>query len=272
MGTWGARLGAVAVVGAILAGCGTTASCSGGGYTAAAHGCPDPQLAAELPAGGSVQLLVEAGDTLPAVLLPRYQHMFDLLLSCLPEGTDLAIAPVDDRSATEAPLFWQPWTWPDNGNPVAASVARSALERKADAAFSALTGLDRHGTETEIWAALWAAAKRLPPAGSPRVIVCLCTAWEQSALINTADYNLPLDAARAAELDTAAAQAGETPDLQGVAVLFAGASDGKGGWADQQATTALQGFWAAALAPTGARLSWLGSALPGEAFGCNLFA
>jgi hypothetical protein len=258
---------AVAGLGA-LTGCAGSADASAAEPSAAARNCASPWLSGELRAASSVELLVAAGDTIPASRWPAYRAMAAEVAGCTGVGATMTLRPITADSLTELPLFAGEVPTPtgqDAVNPLRYRSDLRAFVVKTGAAFDRLPELERGVSGSDPLGALQAAAgdMRLEGAGSPHVVVAIFNGWQQSRSLNLFRYGQDPAASTGPALRALRAS-GALPQLNGADVVIAGLTTGTARMQTSDAQLAeLCTFWRSVIAAGHGSLKLCAAALPG---------
>jgi hypothetical protein len=190
-----------------------------------------------------------------------YRHLTN---AAIKSGWRVVVTPITDRSLAVPPLF--DTTIPafsifgENEYHLKKDIA--ADRSRADQALRTLwtyPGVNR----TEILAAVNGAADRFEDDSADRkVLVIISTGYEQSSIVNMADYNADLYAATRRILHHMRVTR-TLPRLSGVSVCMAGITSGQHNWADLKRSRDVRHFWHAFFSATGARLVSYGVSLEG---------
>lgn len=211
-----------------------------------------------LGGGRVVQVLANVRDAAPGQAWSRETSVLhDDVLPHIGGGDRLVVAPIGTRSYTDPPVLDLTLASPSafGANPLQLTLQNRRLLRSAYA--TAVRGLarDRSARQTEIVAALMAAADRFSAEpDAVKVLVLDSTAYEQSSIVNMADSRETLDAGAIAQLVAHIRVLHELPDLHGVRVCVTGITAGERGWADEERVLAVRAFWRAFFAASGATL------------------
>ena len=260
---------AVGLAGLIpLAGCGAAGRASAAEPTSEARSCASSWLSTELHAASSVELLVAAGDTIPANRWPAYRAMAAEVTGCAGVGATITLRPITADSLTELPLFAGEVpapTGPDAVNPLRYRSDLRAFVVKAGAAFDRLPQLERGATGSDPLGALQAAAGdlRLEAGTSQRVVVAIFNGWQQSRSLNLFRYGQDPSASTGPALRALRAS-GALPELNGADVVIAGLTTGTARMQTSDAQLAeLCTFWRTVIAAGHGSLKLCAAALPG---------
>jgi hypothetical protein len=265
-----APLGLVLALAALpsLAGCAGSADASAAEPSAAARICASPWLGGELRAASSVELLVAAGDTIPASRWPAYRAMAAEVAGCAGVGATITLRPITADSLTELPLFAGEVPAPtgqDAVNPLRYRSHLRAFVVKTDAAFDRLPQLERGTTGSDPLGALQAAAGdiRLEGGTSPHVVVAIFNGWQQSRSLNLFRYGQDPTASTGPALRALRAS-GALPQLNGADVVIAGLTTGIARMQTSDAQLAeLCAFWRSVVDAGHGSLKLCAAALPG---------
>jgi hypothetical protein len=263
-----ASLGLAAALATTLA----LAGCDSGGAsaaeTAAERGCPSTWLSGELHGATSIELLVAAGDTIPAGRWPAYRAMAAEVTGCAGVGATVTLRPITANSLTELPLFAAEVPAPvgqDAVNPLRYHSDLMAFSHKAGAAFDKLPDLERGKGGSDPLGALQAAAGdlRLESGTAPHVVVAIFNGWQQSRSLNLFRYGVdPAQSTGPAVRSLRAS--GALPQLNGADVVIAGLSPGETRMQTSDAQLAeLCTFWRSLVAAGHGSLKLCAAALPG---------
>ena len=182
-------------------------------------------------------------------------------------GWHIVVSPISERSFALQALY-------DEALPAYSFVGtnfyqQDLAKKKGQADVKkALAVLDanRAGSDrTEIIAAIGSAAKRFggDKGSSKKILVILSSGFEQSSVINMADYHLDLNEATAKHIVEHLQQLGTMPQLSGVDVCMAGITAGDHQWADQKRLVNIEHFWELFFTSAGANLVWYEPTLKG---------
>jgi hypothetical protein len=251
-----------------LAGCSTAGNASAAEPSGSARSCASAWLSGELHAASSVELLVAAGDTIPASRWPAYRAMAAEVAGCAGVGATITLRPITADSLTELPLFAGEVPSPtgqDAVNPLRYRSDLRAFVLKTGAAFDRLPQLARGVTGSDPLGAMQAAAGdlRLESGTSPRVVVAIFNGWQQSRSLNLFRYGE--DPAASTGLALRALRAsGALPELGGADVVIAGLTTGTARMQTSDAQLAeLCTFWRSVIAAGHGSLKLCAAALPG---------
>jgi hypothetical protein len=178
-------------------------------------------------------------------------------------GFRLVITPISDASLVEATTFDK--VSPEESffgqNHDDAEHERNLVIRQAEGVLRSLAARRSGKNRTEIINAIVMAADRLRgDLASSHILIVLSTGFEQSSVMNMADYRLTLndDATRKRLIDHLKVT-GQVPDLRGATVCMVGITNGAGGWSDYNRRRGVQRFWQDYFAAAGANLVGYGS-------------
>jgi hypothetical protein len=178
----------------------------------------------------------------------------------------IVITPISDRSLTEASLFDEisPGESLFGKNDYDASRERKSLARKAEDVLATLLSRRSGSPRTEIINAIVGVADRFAaaPHDASRLLVIVSTAFEQSSILNMADYHLNLNsgAIRRRVLEHLKAT-GQLVNLRGVDVCMLAITNGDHNWADYNRSRGVRRLWRDYFAAAGARLMGYGAAI-----------
>jgi hypothetical protein len=259
----------IALAGSIsLAGCGGSADASAAEPSAAARSCASPWLSGELHAASSVELLVAAGDTIPANRWPAYRAMAAEVAGCAGVGATVTLRPITADSLTELPLFAGEVPAPtgqDAVNPLRYRSDLRAFVVKTGAAFDRLPQFERGVTGSDPLGALQAAAgdMRLEGGTSQHVVVAIFNGWQQSRSLNLFRYGQDPAASTGPALRALRAS-GALPELNGADIVIAGLTTGTARMQTSDAQLAeLCTFWRSVISAGHGSLKLCAAALPG---------
>ncbi len=260
---------AVALAGFIpLLGCGASGDAAAAEPSAKARACGSPWLSGELHAASSVELLVAAGDTIPANRWPAYRAMAAEVAGCAGVGAAITLRPITADSLTELPLFAGEVPAPtgqDAVNPLRYRSDLRAFVVKTGAAFDRLPQFERGAPGSDPLGALQAAAGdlRLEGGTAPHVVVAIFNGWQQSRALNLFRYGEDPAASTAPALRALRAS-GALPDLNGADVVIAGLTTGTARMQTSDAQLAeLCTFWRSVIAAGHGSLKLCAASLPG---------
>ncbi len=260
---------AVALAGSIpLAGCAGPSRAAAAEPSAEARSCASTWLSGELHAARSVELLVAAGDTIPANRWPAYRAMAAEVAGCANVGATITLRPITAASLTELPLFAGEVPAPtgqDAVNPLRYRSDLRAFVVKTGAAFDRLPQLERGAAGSDPLGALQAAAVdlRLESGTSPHVVVAIFNGWQQSRSLNLFRYGQDPSASTAPALRALRAS-GALPELNGADVVIAGLTPGIARMQTSDAQLAeLCTFWRSLIAAGHGSLKLCAAGLPG---------
>jgi hypothetical protein len=251
-----------------LAGCGAPSQAAAAEPAGGARSCASSWLGGELRTASSVELLVAAGDTIPANRWPAYRAMAAEVAGCAGVGATITLRPITADSLTELPLFAGEVptpTGPDAVNPLRYRSDLRTFMSKTGAAFDRLPELERGTTGSDPLGALQAAAGdlRLEGATSPRVVVAIFNGWQQSRALNLFRYGQDPSTSTVPALRALRAS-GALPQLNGADVVIAGLTPGIARMQTSDAQLAeLCTFWRSVIAAGHGSLRLCAAALPG---------
>ena len=182
------------------------------------------------------------------------------------DGYRVVIAPISDRSLSEAPVFDATAAAESffGMNQDDAEHARTQTAKRAEIALATL-GSRRNGlARTEIINAVVAAHDRfdVDPGSKRHVLVILSTGFEQSSIANMADYGLRLNAPSIRRRFVEHLRAtGQVVELRGVDVCMLAVTTGQGHWSDYNRSRGVRLFWRDYFAAAGARLAGYGNSV-----------
>ncbi len=223
-------------------------------------------IKAWLPPGAHVELLVAAGNTIPAGFWPRYKEAASAVLACAGEGAVVELLPITDSGASIAPLFvaTAPTPPPDLNNPLRLRLEREAFLQRSLPAIETLhttktkfSGFDPLGTLQVAGESLHHAA------GGKRVVIMIGNGWQQTDRVNLFRWhdnpaNHADDVIRRLKAD------GTLPNLATTDVVITGLTRGdvklKMGSAE---ITGLCTFWAKVVRAGHGNVIWCRPFLPG---------
>lgn len=257
---------AALLLAAPLAGCGSGQSASAA--TAGSGRCPSRWLAAELPDGSAVELLVAAGPTIPAGRWPAYRAMADAVGTCAGSGTEVALRPITDRAWTELPLFsgTVPEATGQNAvNPLRYHAELGGFVKRQSAAVDRLPTVGRDAVGSDPLGSLAAAGQslRLRTTDSKHVVIAVFNGWQQTKTLNLFSYQRDPAVSTAAAVRSLRAS-GALPDLAGSEVVIVGLTAGAVPMQTSDAQLAgLCRFWRGVVEAGGGTLKLCAPALPG---------
>ena len=280
----GARRGfglAAALLGLVpLGACGSGSQSASAAEPGGARTCASPWLGAELPAGATVELLVAAGDTIPAGRWGAYKAMAGAVAACAGQGASLTLRPITNDSLTQLPLFSAPVPVPAGQNAVNPLRYRAEMRGfvvKTAAAVDRLPELARGVQGSDPLGAMQAAGQDLglgttaaagpaAPAGagaSAHVVVAIFNGWQQTHSLNLFRYRH--DPAGSASPALAALRAsGALPELHGSDVVIVGLTPGDARMQTSDAQLAgLCRFWRSVVEAGHGTLKLCAAGLPG---------
>jgi len=193
-----------------------------------------------------------------------YRAIYTALLGR--NGVRIVITPISDHSLAEASLFDEvsPIKSLFGMNDYDASQERKALATKAERALAILQSRQFGSKRTEIINAIFGAADRFEaaPHDASRLLIILANSFEQSSILNMADYHLNLNsgAIRRRVLDHLKAT-GQLVALHGVDVCMLAVTNGDDNWADYNRSRGVRRFWQDYFAAAGAHLVGYGAAI-----------
>jgi len=246
------------------------AACSSGSAaeTSSERTCPSTWLSGELHGASSVEVLVAAGDTIPAGRWPAYRAMASEVTGCVAGGAAVTVRPITANSLTELPLFAAEVPAPvgqDAVNPLRYHADLRSFSMRAGAAFDRLPTLERGSVGSDPLGALQAAAGdlRLENATAPHVVVAIFNGWQQSRSLNLFRYGHDPAQSVTPALRSLRAS-GALPQLNGVDVVIAGLAPGETRMQTSDAQLAeLCTFWRSVIAAGHGSLKLCSAALPG---------
>jgi hypothetical protein len=163
-------------------------------------------------------------------------------------GYRIVITPLSDSSLAEASIFDEvaPNASLFGSNNDDADSQLKAAEKKAEETLAILDSRRSGKMRTEILNAIVGAKDRFEAdARRPRrLLIVEATGFEQSSVVNMADYNLKLNSPviRRRLIDHLKAT-GQIVDLRGVEVCMLGITSGEGNWSDYNRSRGVRLFW-----------------------------
>ena len=250
-----------------LAGCGSGSQSASAAEPLGSR-CASPWLQTELAAGTSVELLVAAGDTIPAGRWTAYRTMAGAVVACAGENTSVTVRPITADSLTELPLFTGAVPAPTGQNAVNPLRYRSDVRgfaAKTAAAVDRLPAIAKAKTGSDPLGAMQAAGQdfRVAPAASQHVVVAIFNGWQQTRALNLFRYRRdPAGSAQAALRDLRTS--GALPDLSGSDVVIVGLTPGDARMQTSDAQlSGLCRFWRTVVEAGGGTLKLCAAGLPG---------
>jgi hypothetical protein len=223
-----------------------------------------------LPPGARIQLLIAAGNTIPASpvkLWPSYREAALSIFACAGEGSSIELLPITDNGASVAPLFvtTAPTPTPGLTNPLRERLEREQFVSRSVAAIESLNTTTTKFSGFDPLGALQLAGESLHhgASGGKLVIVMIGNGWQQTDRINLFRWR-----------DNPANHAGDVigrlkadrtlPNLAGIDIVIAGLTRGdprlKMGPAEFMG---LRTFWERVIAASHGHLLWDQAYLPG---------
>ncbi|HEY5257198.1 MAG TPA: hypothetical protein VIJ12_02360 [Candidatus Baltobacteraceae bacterium] len=191
-----------------------------------------------------------------------YRATYDALAAN--DSTRVVVTPISDNSLSEVPLLDA--VSPHEGlfgmNERDARLRRTALTALANAALSELGQRTTGRGRTEIINAIFGAANRFESVtkGARNLLVILSSGFEQSSILNMADYRLTLNSnATLGRVLEHLKATGQVVDLRGTDVCMIGITSGDGHWADFNRSRGVRRFWQRYFADSGANLVGYGT-------------
>jgi len=174
-----------------------------------------------------------------------YRATFHELLQ--QNGDRLVVTPLSDRSLSETPIFnlIAPTESFVGSNHDDAEHDRSKDEAEAAISLKTLAARRAGSKRTEIIDALVGAHERFDADDEHvvRLLLVISTGFEQSSIVNMADYGLKLNAPTIRRRLIAHLKAtGQVVDLRGIRVCMLGITGGEGGW-DYNRRKGVRLFW-----------------------------
>jgi hypothetical protein len=254
---------------AFLAGCSSgTQSASAAEPNGGARRCASPWLGQELSAGSQVELLVAAGDTIPAGRWPAYRAMAGAVAGCAGESATVTLRPITADSLTELPVFAGAVPTQTGQNAINPLRYRSDMRGfvvKTAAAVDKLPEIGKASGGSDPLGALAAAGQdfRTAPAASQHVVVAIFNGWQQTRALNLFRYRS--DPAGSTEPALRSLRAsGALPDLTGTDVVIVGLTPGEKRMQTSDAQLAgLCRFWRAVVEAGHGTLRLCAAGLPG---------
>jgi hypothetical protein len=223
-------------------------------------------IKAWLPPGARVELLVAAGNTIPAGYWPRYREAASAILACAGDGAVVELLPITDSGASVSPLFvaTAPTPPPDLNNPLRLRLEREQFLKHSIPAIETLYttttkfgGFDPLGT-------LQVAGESLHHGSAGKlVVVMIGNGWQQTDHVNLFRWgdnpaNHADDVVRRLKSD------GTLPNLATTDVVITGLTRGdlrlKMGSAE---ITGLCTFWGKVVQAGHGKVVWCKAFLPG---------
>jgi hypothetical protein len=220
------------------------------------------------PEGVHVEVLVSVRHLAPGsawdLETQSFRATYAELLSR--SGYRVVVTPISDHSLGEASLFDQiaPIESFFGSNHDDAQSQRTVQEKKAEGALSVLDSRRSGPKRTEIINAIVGAKDRFEADSRflHRLLIIVSTGFEQSSVVNMADYNLKLNwpFMRKRLIDHLKAT-GQVVDLRAVDVCMLAITSGDGNWADYNRSRGVRKFWEDYLAAGGANLVGYGGTI-----------
>jgi hypothetical protein len=236
------------------------------------HGCESRYLADALPAGANVQLLVAAGNTIPARTFADYRAMALHVVRCAGGASTLTLRPVNGQSFSEPAFAVEkvPAQSADAVNPIHNRAEANAFKKRETAAIDRLEQYPNPVHWSDPLGALLAAAdaQSLAEAGPKRIVLI------GNGYLQTPEYNIfrfRENPERFVEPVLRTLREKHTlPALDGTIVIIVGVTSGAPGM--DGTTGQVRGvcrFWRAIVTAGHGTLAYCGRSLP-DASGATL--
>jgi len=209
----------------------------------------------EFPAGARVELLLAAGNTIPADRQSSYAEMAKAVLACAGPGTRIELLPITDTGLGRAPAFsaFVPTPPPHNSNPLRLQLERDEFVKSGAAVIDSVVARTRTYGGFDPLGTLHAAGDSLhsAPSSSKFLVIMIGNGWQQTKTANIFRYN-ENPARHADDVIRKLHADGTLPNLSATEVIIVGIAPGEPRLKMGSAEIAgLCNFWRAVVAAAG---------------------